>query len=118
MEASARLLEELLRIERELADGPGDQYRRHLIDDAVVVVPGAVLTREQCADAIDQSPGWDESEIAEASVVLLTDDSAVLTYTWRSTRGETRYDAVMSTVYVRRDGGWKVALHQQTPQPG
>jgi hypothetical protein len=30
--------DELLRIERELGDGPGDAYRRHLTDDAWRVV--------------------------------------------------------------------------------
>ena len=109
--------DELLRIERELGDGPGDSYRRHLTDDATVVVPGAVLSREECAAAIDASAGWDESEITDARATTPAPDTAVLTYRWRSRRGETTYAAVMSTVYVRRDGAWRVVLHQQTPEP-
>jgi hypothetical protein len=108
--------EELLAIERELGDGPGDAYRRHLTEDAVVIVPGAVLDREQCAAAIDASGGWHESEISDARTIEITPESAVLTYRWRSRRGDMTYAAVMSTVYVRRDGGWKVLLHQQTPE--
>jgi hypothetical protein len=49
----AELRETLLEIERALGGGTGDTYREHLIDDAVVVVPGAAITREQCAYAID-----------------------------------------------------------------
>jgi hypothetical protein len=108
--------DELLEIERELGAGPGDAYRRHLTEDALVVVPGAVLTREQCAAAIDASGGWDESEITDARTIEITPESAVLSYRWRSRRGEMTYAAVMSTVYVRRDGAWRVVLHQQTPE--
>jgi hypothetical protein len=108
-------MEELLAIERELGGGTGDTYRRHLTDDAVVVVPGAAITREQCAFAIDATPGWDEFDIEDPRTVELTPDSVVLTYRWSSRRGDETYQALMSTVYVKRDGDWKVALHQQTP---
>jgi hypothetical protein len=108
-------MDDLLAIERELGGGTGDTYRKRLTDDAVVVVPGAAITREQCAFAIDATPGWDEFDIEDARVVPLTDDSAILSYRWSSRRGDDTYEALMSTVYVRRDGEWKVALHQQTP---
>ena len=109
--------EELLRIERELGAGPGDPYRRHLAEDAVVVVPGAVLDREACAAALDASPGWDEWTISDARTRSLTPDSAVLTYRWHSRRGDATYSATMSSVYARRDGAWRLVLHQQTPEP-
>src|SRR3954471_19406971 len=88
-------------------------YREHLTDDAVVVVPGAAITREQTALAIDATPGWDEFEITDERVVPLTDDSAILTYRWTSRRGDETYEALMSSVYVKRDGEWKLSLHQQ-----
>ncbi len=109
--------EELLGIERELGAGPGEPYRRHLAEDAVVVVPGAVLDREACAAAVDASPGWDEWAISDARTVPLTPDSAVLTYRWRSRRGDSTYAALMSSGYARRDGAWRLLLHQQTPEP-
>jgi hypothetical protein len=109
--------EHVLEIEMELADGPGEPYRRHLIDEAVVVVPGAVLDRESCAAAMDESPGWDERDIGDVRFTKLTADSLTLTYRWRSRRAEQGYRAIMSSVYVRRDDTWKLALHQQTPEP-
>jgi hypothetical protein len=108
-------MEELLAIERELGAGDGDTYLRLLTDDAVVVVPGAAISREQCAFAIDATPGWDEFTISDERVLDLDPDSKVLTYRWSSRRGDETYEALMSTVYVRRGGDWKVALHQQTP---
>lgn len=112
------LRDELIEIERELAAGNGDAYRRHLAEEAVVVVPGAVLDREGCAAAMDESPGWDAWEISGERAVGLAPDSALLTYRWRSARGDVRYSAVLSSVYARRDGRWRLVLHQQTPDPG
>jgi ketosteroid isomerase-like protein len=110
------LRETLLAIERALGGGDGDAYRAHLTDDAVVVVPGAAITREQTAHAIDATPGWDDFEISDDKLVQLTPDSALITYRWRSSRGDETYEALMSSVYVKQpDGEWKLALHQQTP---
>jgi hypothetical protein len=41
-----------------------------------------------------------------------------VTYRASATRaGEPPYRALMSSVYVRVDGRWRLALHQQTPLP-
>jgi hypothetical protein len=108
--------DELLRIERALGGGNGDPYREHLLDDAVVVVPGMALNKEQTVEAMDSSPGWDEFEISDERVVQPSDGTAILSYRWRSRRGDETYDALMSSVYVKNpEGEWKLALHQQTP---
>ena len=109
------LHEHLLEIERTLGGGDGDAYRAHLTDDAVVVVPGAAITKEQCAHAIDATPGWDEFDISDDRLIELTPDSALVTYRWKSSRGDETYEALMSSVYVKSGGEWKLALHQQTP---
>ena len=110
------LRDQLLSIERALGGGTGDTYREHLTDDAVVVVPGAAIDREQTAFAIDSTPGWDEFEITDERVVELGEGTALISYRWSSRRGDETYEALMSSVYVRQqDGEWKLALHQQTP---
>jgi ketosteroid isomerase-like protein len=112
----SELRDTLLQIEHTLGGGSGDTYREHLTDDAVVVVPGAAIDKEQTAFAIDATPGWDEFEISDARAVELSGDTAFLTYRWSSRRGDDTYEALMSSVYVRQaDGTWKLALHQQTP---
>jgi hypothetical protein len=108
--------DDLLAIEEELGTaGSGDVYRRRLDDDAVVIVPGAVLDRETCAAAMDESPGWDEHALDDARTIALADDAALVSYRWRSRRGDQRYEAVMSSAYRRRPEGWRLVLHQQTP---
>ena len=109
--------DELLQIERALGAGDGDAYRRHLAEEAIVVIPGAALDRDACIDAMDASPGWDEFAISDVHALSLTTDSAMLSYRWRSRRGNELYVALMSSVYVRRDGSWRLVHHQQTPQP-
>ena len=108
----------LLRIEQDLASASADAYRRHLAEEALVVIPGHVLDRDGCIEAIEQSPGWDEWQIAEPHALELGDDAAVLSYRWTSRRGDSRYAALMSSVYARRDGAWRLVLHQQTPEHG
>jgi hypothetical protein len=107
---------ELLQIEHELGAGSADAYRRHLAAEALLVLPNGVLDREACIAAMESSPGWDELEISDARTLALGDDGAVLTYAWRSRRGEMSYTALMSSVYARRDGAWRLVLHQQTPR--
>jgi hypothetical protein len=110
------LHDELLEIEHELAAGSADAYRRHLADEAIMVLPNGVLDRDACIAAIEASAAWDALEISDARTLPLGEDGAILTYAWRSRRGDVSYAALMTSVYVHRDGGWRLVLHQQTPR--
>jgi hypothetical protein len=109
------LEQELYEIEHTLGDGDGDAYRRHLMDDAVVVVPGDAMGKEETARAIDAGPRWDDTAFADERLVRLGDDVALLVYRFDGVRGDDRYAALMGSVYVERDGRWRLAFHQQTP---
>jgi hypothetical protein len=112
------IAKDLLRIEHQLARGDGATYERHLADEAVVVIPGDTLDKPATVEAMDSSPGWDEVSIGEETVRELGTDAALLTYLFQGRRGEAHYAARLSSAYVRDgDGGWKLAFHQQTPQP-
>jgi hypothetical protein len=108
----------LLGIESALAAGGADAYRQHLADEALVVVPGTVLDREATIEAIASSPGWDVATMDDARSLRLDDDTAVLTYRFDGRRGDQAYVALLSSVYVQREGRWRMAFHQQTPLPG
>ena len=109
------MIDELLEMEVALARGDGATYRAHLLEDALVIVPGMVLDREACAAAIDASPGWDEVVLSDTRLLAAADGVAALVYRFDGDRGDMHYAALMASTYVRRDGAWKLALHQQTP---
>jgi hypothetical protein len=93
-----------------------DFYRQNLTSDAVMVFPFGVLDRDAAIEAIAAAPPWSTYAIAETRVIALTDDSAILTYRARAQRtGQEPYAARMSTAFVRHEGAWKTAFHQQTP---
>ena len=114
----SELQRELIAIEEELGSSSADAYRRHLAEDAVLVLPVGALDRDACIAAIESSPPWDEYDISEPRVLELGPDAAALTYRWHSRRGESAYSAPMTSVYARRDRAWRLVLHQQTPVGG
>jgi hypothetical protein len=116
------LAERLVALEREgwdaLVSGEGGRYyREHLTDDALMAFPFGVLTREATIEAMESAPPWERYEIADPQAVALSDDSAIVVYEVVAQRpGEETYSAVISTTFVRDDGVWKVAFHQQSPK--
>jgi hypothetical protein len=110
--------EELLSIERQLWSGGAGAYHEHLDDHCLVAFTemAGVMTREQVAGTVEGGPRWRDVEIDVEGVLEPTSDTAFLTYRARARRGESEsYRAVVSSGYVRRDGAWKLMLHQQTP---
>ncbi len=58
---------------------------------------------------------WDEFEFSDVRMVDLGDDEAALCYRAEASRDNDKYVALISTVYTRLSGKWKLTLHQQTP---
>ncbi|MFC0680445.1 DUF4440 domain-containing protein [Lysobacter korlensis] len=111
----ARLLREERAGWEALREGRGAaHYGRKMTTDGAMIVPGAVLDRQQTVESLRDS-GWDDFELHEPRLVRLGDHAGVLVYRAVATRGDVRYEAWMSTTYLWQDGGWKVAAHQQTP---
>ncbi|WP_421732616.1 VOC family protein [Cellulomonas sp.] len=110
------VVDELMAFENDLARGRGREYERVLHEDAVVVVPGAVLTRAGCVLAVDASPGWDEVELGEPRLVE-SRSTATVVYPFVGRRGGVTYRATLSSTYTRdQHGRWRLLVHQQTPR--
>ena len=110
----------LWELERQfwLRAGDVDFYGRSLTDDAVMVFPApfGVIDRTAILDAIASSTGWASVSIDERRLVTLNESSVALAYRATGVRaGQPDYATYAASVYVRRDGDWKLALHQQTP---
>jgi hypothetical protein len=93
----------------------GEHYRRSMTRDALMVVPGAVLTRDQVALSFAGVAPWDSYELRQPAVIRLGDHAGILVYRARARRGDETVEFNMSTTYLFQNGGWCVAAHQQTP---
>lgn len=98
-------------------DAARDFYRSRLADEAVMVFPGGRIVegKAEILDSMDAQP-WDSFEIEEPRVIAPAEDTGVVVYRVTAKRpGQDEYAALISSVYTRREGDWKLVLHQQTP---
>ncbi|WP_028464219.1 nuclear transport factor 2 family protein [Nesterenkonia alba] len=116
---------ELLELEHQgwqsLCSSTGaDFYGRIMTEDGVMVLShGYVFTREQVIESLNDAPPWSRYEISEERLIPLDASSAVLVYRGAAWRDEEdpEFRALMSSVYVERQGEWRLASYQQTPVP-
>ncbi len=78
--------------------------------------PPGVLDYPATIAAVEASAPWSDVRLTNARVVTPAADAAALTYRAVAHRdGSGEYCALVTTVYARRDGHWRLVLHQQTP---
>jgi len=111
------MTDELLKLERGFWDaaGDGDYYAEHMAGHGLCVLPVGVLDKETTVSAVSQAEPWDHFELSDVQIIDLGDDEAALCYRAEASRGDDSYNALVSTVYTRLGGEWKLSLHQQTP---
>lgn len=112
--------DELIELERRgwealSTDRGADFYRDLLTEDALFAFPFGVMSREDALAAIEAAKPWSRFEIWDERVLELSDDSATVVYLVAAEReGQPEFRATLSTTFVRRDGEWKQAFHQQS----
>jgi hypothetical protein len=116
------LEKELTDIERKLWTNNAAFYKNSLVEDALLIFPETgPISRDVAVDAIltENAEGqkWTEVEFHEVRSLALADDVALLTYrvAARWEHETSKNSALASSVYIKRGGVWKLALHQQTP---
>jgi hypothetical protein len=117
--------DQLLDIERRLWTNDAVFYEDNLTEDCLLVFPETgVITRDIAVDAIrkenEEGRRWAEVTFGDISKLMQADDVALLTYRVKA-RWEHEASALTtlaSSLYVKRDGDWKLAFHQQTPITG
>ncbi len=112
----------LLELERQgwdsLCDGTGHVFYGETMtaDGVMVLADGSVMDRRAVVAALREAPAWSSYVIEDARLVGAGPDSACLVYAASAHRGdEPPFRAIMSSVYVRVDDRWRLALYQQTP---
>jgi uncharacterized protein (TIGR02246 family) len=93
-------------------------YEDVMADDGLMVFPGSVLDKTASVNAIRAAPPWGRFELADTIVVHPTPDTAIVAYRATATRGDAApYHALMTSTYARREGRWRLVVHQQSPSP-
>ena len=115
----------LLALERKgwdsLCDSTGDAfYGQVMTEDAVMVLAnGEVMDRDTVVAALGEAPPWRTYDITDDRLVQTGPGSAALVYRGTAYResDEPAFIGLMSSVYVQRNDGWRLALYQQTVIP-
>jgi uncharacterized protein (TIGR02246 family) len=113
----------VLAIERSLWTNDAACYENNLTDDALLVfAETGAISRDIAVAAIREENAagrqWADVEFSDIRVLQL-DDAVMVTYRAISHWGQRNVTdtALASSLYVQRDGRWKLAFHQQTPLP-
>ena len=106
-------------LEESLWTGDGDHYR-HLIDESalfVVPAPPFILTGTAAAEAMAETPRWEQVDFADTQVVRPQEGLIVIAYHATARRGDgDDYEAHCTTTLRRLEHEqWRVVQHQQTP---
>ena len=112
------LEDELFEVEKGFWGG-GEDYFRHHVDHQCLIAfteMTGVQPREGVAASARDPQRWRDLRIERRGFLQAADDVAFLSYQASATRASGEpYRALVSTGYVRRSDGWKMAFHGQTP---
>ena len=110
---------DLLALEKQFWTGDDSFYREHLDDKCLVAFTemAGLMSKEDIAGMIKKDPQrWSDLKLEEKGFVQPADGVALLSYRASARRGNgDPYNAVVTSGYVKRNGAWKMAFHQQTP---
>lgn len=86
------------------------------LDEAAVMVfaPTGILQGRAIASRLGGAPRWD-SIVMDQRHVTESDDVTILAYRATAMREGITYRAFCSSTWIRRDDGWRLIAHQQTP---
>jgi hypothetical protein len=117
-------MNELVEIERKLWTNDADIYEQSLVEDAVLIfAETGAISRDVAVEAIreenKEGRHWAEVEFDEVRTMALGPGTRLLTYRFKArwANEEAFVEGLAGSIYVEREGEWKLAFHQQTPLP-
>jgi hypothetical protein len=92
-------------------------YKELMTTECVMAFgPMGVMGPEDIIEALRKAPRWTDVEMAGQTKAVQAENVVVIAYRARSTRPDADpYEAICTSTYVRVDGHWRIAQHQQTP---
>jgi hypothetical protein len=110
------LEQDLMAIEQQLWTGGHEAYETNVDQRCLVAfkeVAGMMTNKDIAAT---QNGRWKVVSLRPKGIANLSETSVVITYECSAKRKDNEpYHALVSSGYVKRLDGWKLAFHQQTP---
>jgi uncharacterized protein (TIGR02246 family) len=113
--------QELTEIERTFWTNDTEIYSKTFLPDAVLIFPEVGrINLETALNALREENAaghhWAEVAFVDPRALTILADAALLSYeaTARWNYKEDAEKVLCTTLYVKRDGAWRVACHQQT----
>lgn len=95
-----------------------ETYAASVAEEALFVLPepAGVLSKQQCVEAIRQSPRWASVQFDDVRLIELDGTTTMLVYKALGKLGDgTAYAVLASSSYLVRDGSLLLGFRQQTP---
>lgn len=110
----------ILELEKQLWSGSTDAstYDRLMTEDSISVMePMGFIPKAQAVDGTKQSAGWDDVQLTDVKVIELTPDCQAIAYhgSAKSKKDGSLYNGSILSVWVKRDGEWKMAATSHQP---
>lgn len=104
-------------IERALWLEGADAYQAHLAPNCLMAFgPMGIIADGAIVETIRNAPRWSDVIMSSQTLVEPADGVAIIAYSAQGERdGETAYRALCTSTYVKAEGRWAIAQHQQTP---
>jgi len=118
------LEDELFDIERGFWLSGEEHFLQHLDDDCLLAFPQVgemhgVFGRERVAATATIANRWRDLRLSDHHLLRPRDNVAIISYRADVTRADGQpYSALVSSAYVHRNDGWKLAFHQHSPVGG
>lgn len=110
------LIDELLELEHGFwaSSGSTDYYETHMSDNGLCVFSFGHFDKEATKAGVASSRPWSHFDFNDVQVHVLDDHAATISYRADADRDGQPYRAMVTSVYSRASGVWKLMVHQQT----
>ena len=115
------LQEELFAIEDGFWLSGEDHFLEHVDQECLLAFPQmgemhGVFARERVAATATNSNRWRDLRLGDRHLLRVDDQVAIISYRADAMRADGQpYSALVSSAYVQRSDGWKLAFHQHSP---